>query len=112
MNDRIGLTPVSSGEDNVIPFMCSKTSGDSISIFHNIFISRHDEIDDAYTIGKAYGWVFCCHSTRSVNAFLRARSGVVCFKKIAVFVILLLIDYSPLRCQKEQDSPQPRTMKC
>jgi hypothetical protein len=25
------------------------------AFFHNIFISRHDEIDDAYTIGKAYG---------------------------------------------------------
>jgi len=24
-----------------------------------------------------------------------------CFKKMTVFVILLLIDYSPLRCQKE-----------
>ncbi|EPJ9231273.1 hypothetical protein I8U93_006369, partial [Klebsiella oxytoca] len=46
------------------------------------------------------------------NSFLRARSIVDDFKKNTVFGILLFIDYSPLRCQKEQDSPQPRTRKC
>ena len=40
------------------------------------------------------------------------QHNVDCFKKITVFVILMLTDYPPPRCQKEQDSPQPRTIKC
>jgi hypothetical protein len=43
------------------------------------------------------------------HAFLPGGKSADCFKKITVFVILLFIAYSPLRCQKEQDSPQPRT---
>jgi hypothetical protein len=43
------------------------------------------------------------------NQKIYRRLTADCFKKITVFVILLFIAYSPLRCQKEQDSPQPRT---
>ena len=48
--------------------------------------------------------------TKSENLLRRLTAD--CFKKITVFGILLFIAYSPLRCQKEQDSPLPRIRKC
>lgn len=49
---------------------------------------------------------------RSHSRFFTCGKSADCFKKITVFGILLFIAYSPLRCQKEQDSPLPRIRKC